>query len=376
MFCLKNPPQGGYPIELFESVVPEDLKCGICLNIVRDAIRCCDNEHVYCKGCLKKVVNMKCPACRDQFTPFTIRESKIVNRLISTLRVRCCTAIVEEDENDMAPKKQRQEVVDLTTVCDWMGCLGDLDRHVELCAYVVVNCQYNGCSLTFPRRYTQTHETICEWRENSCPLGCGQRFPIVSLLQHQNDMCSNRMSVCLNVGCEAQVMSKDMLLHTTTCDFQMRLDAKCTFDCERKSMPNHYLDTNVSFLFGLMVEKYIIISIGSKESKEEKRSVPFIAFGRVFKVGVKSYTGGYAIHFRQTSRVDGKMKVQYVIGNIFSGRCINYTSTYDFQDSTWGFYNMDLIPGNRLITEDLLTPQGGLQMRLILSKELSGSVVS
>ena len=114
--------QEGYDDERFESPVPENFHCNICLNVLRKPMQCVRNEHSFCKPCITRHLqetSQSCPTCIEPLTLETLRPSRIVTDLLSQLRIRC-------DNSDKG--------------CGESVRLEVLDVHVANCGFSAVPC--------------------------------------------------------------------------------------------------------------------------------------------------------------------------------------------------------------------------------------------
>ena len=82
--------EGGYPLEWFAGVVQERFKCGICHQVLREAVAT-SCGHIYCSGCLSWWIRHYgvCPLrCRELETD-SLKRVVQMDRLISGLAVHC-----------------------------------------------------------------------------------------------------------------------------------------------------------------------------------------------------------------------------------------------------------------------------------------------
>ena len=152
----KPPHPSGYDCEFVGEHPQEQYKCPICLLVLRDPqqVTCCGNS--YCKVCIDRVVKdgKPCPTCNA--VAFSIFPDKGLKRTLGGFRV-CCS---NKEEG-----------------CDWVGELGDIDRHLNLkpssewqhkgCPFEKVACIH--CTCFFQRRYIRDHQSKnCPKRQYSC----------------------------------------------------------------------------------------------------------------------------------------------------------------------------------------------------------------
>eukprot|EP01083_Nonionella_stella_P082855 228855_1 len=83
-------------------VNPEAAKtfeCAICYEILKKPVQIGCSDHVFCKGCIKKVVSpetqsIRCPICRVSCKTKSIRRVKFVERQINNLLVKCPNHVI------------------------------------------------------------------------------------------------------------------------------------------------------------------------------------------------------------------------------------------------------------------------------------------
>ena len=123
-------PAGGYDYD-FISSIPEELRCSICLQVLRDPnlTSCCGNR--YCNGCINRVLQkaMPCPLCQRR--DFSLMLDKMFVRKVNSLRVKCPNVHLG---------------------CEWCGDLGKVKEHQQSCNAVTVPCKFHsmGCGATVP----------------------------------------------------------------------------------------------------------------------------------------------------------------------------------------------------------------------------------
>ena len=141
----------GYEDERFQQIVSQSFHCIICTNVIKDAVMCPQNEHLFCRACITRYLmnSQKCPTCMEPLTVETLRQaSRGVKNLLSELKIRCeffdrgCGKFVE---------------------------LGDLERHVADCGFAPAVCSNEGCQLEVNKQDLLHHETaVCELRRVKC----------------------------------------------------------------------------------------------------------------------------------------------------------------------------------------------------------------
>eukprot|EP00601_Ochromonadales_sp_CCMP2298_P000067 CAMPEP_0173180936 /NCGR_PEP_ID=MMETSP1141-20130122/7001_1 /TAXON_ID=483371 /ORGANISM="non described non described, Strain CCMP2298" /LENGTH=317 /DNA_ID=CAMNT_0014103859 /DNA_START=105 /DNA_END=1058 /DNA_ORIENTATION=- len=125
---------GGYPTSIFLAPPPDDLKCTICMEVLRDPLQVCSDQHTYCRTCFASWRSHEtCPECR---APFSREEpARIIKNLIDQLDVRCPNA------------------------CEWTGHLNDCEAHMAACPCLEVSCPFvdAGCAFRAARRDMDDH---------------------------------------------------------------------------------------------------------------------------------------------------------------------------------------------------------------------------
>eukprot|EP00601_Ochromonadales_sp_CCMP2298_P031327 CAMPEP_0173346854 /NCGR_PEP_ID=MMETSP1144-20121109/12797_1 /TAXON_ID=483371 /ORGANISM="non described non described, Strain CCMP2298" /LENGTH=300 /DNA_ID=CAMNT_0014294211 /DNA_START=136 /DNA_END=1034 /DNA_ORIENTATION=- len=125
---------GGYPTSIFLAPPPDDLKCTICMEVLRDPLQVCSDQHTYCRTCFASWRSHEtCPECR---APFSREEpARIIKNLIDQLDVRCPNA------------------------CEWTGHLNDCEAHMAACPCLEVSCPFAdaGCAFRAARGDMDAH---------------------------------------------------------------------------------------------------------------------------------------------------------------------------------------------------------------------------
>ncbi len=210
--------------------------CSICLQVLRSPhlAGCC--SHNFCKKCIERVQTLgkPCPLCnRENFT-LTYNRDKDVS--LQQAEVYC-------------PHR--------TIGCEWRGKLEMLDTHINVnpkldkqlegCAFVEVQCFNDGCGQYFQRPLivkhqcgecplrvfscehcheyestyhdvTTNHWPVCKCYPLPCPHECRQEtIQRQNLEQHLNEECTLQEVECefKYAGCDAKLPRKDTLDHLT-----------------------------------------------------------------------------------------------------------------------------------------------------------------
>ncbi|XP_046864567.1 spermatocyte protein spe-26-like isoform X2 [Xenia sp. Carnegie-2017] len=147
MACRPNVYESGYEESRFKTAVDENFYCSICLNVMKDA-RMCHNQHSFCRECIEEHLRVnvqRCPQCQDDLTVATLHPARVINNMISKLKINC----------DYASRG-----------CPEFINVEDLERHVENCGFAPVLCSNERCGLEINKRDKIKHETeLCEYRK-------------------------------------------------------------------------------------------------------------------------------------------------------------------------------------------------------------------
>ena len=234
--AIRQPHRVGYDCEFVERPPKAvQCECPVCLLVLREPhqVTCCG--YSFCATCVKRVQNDKksCPTCNE--ADFTVFPDKRLKRSLNEYRVYCC---------------QRGEG------CDWVGELGELDRHLNLqplpekllvgCQFSEVDCTY--CVQPFQRRYVQAHQSDdCPKRPYACQH-CNKyaatfKATYEEVTQNHWPVCPFFPLSCPN-NCELVLQRQEVEHHVSNdcplthmqCDFHM---VGCEARLTRKDMPSH-----------------------------------------------------------------------------------------------------------------------------------------
>lgn len=92
MGSLQNEYESGYEESRFESPFNENSRCSICLNVLEDARMCQHNEHIFYHYCMEKHLQVnaqKYRECQETLTVATLLPARIINNMISKLKINC-----------------------------------------------------------------------------------------------------------------------------------------------------------------------------------------------------------------------------------------------------------------------------------------------
>ena len=157
--------QYGYEDSRFEKDVDENFHCSICYNVLKEPRTCRNNDHIFCLACISqhlKVNSQTCPECNEHLSVGMLRRPRVVNNVLSKLKINC----------DHASRG-----------CPEFTCLEDLKTHVANCGYAPVLCSNAECCMEINMQDKVRHETdVCEYRKVKCH-DCGQIQETVGRLE-------------------------------------------------------------------------------------------------------------------------------------------------------------------------------------------------
>ena len=177
--------KGGYHYTLVDQC-PSKYECPICLLVMREPhiVSCCGKK--FCKACMDKIPEKKCPICTQ---PFTSMREKELERQILDLKVKCST----ED-------------------CNWVGELRDISSHLEdQCQHFLVECSL-GCGLKMKRGDLSEHcQHHCTKRSVEAQLAS-----VVSKLERKiadlEGICRNQSKIIAQLDAEIKSSHANILL--------------------------------------------------------------------------------------------------------------------------------------------------------------------
>ena len=156
MACCPTEEKYGYEDCRFEKDVDENFHCSICYNVLKEPRTCRNNDHIFFLACITqhlKVNSQTCPECNEHLSVDTLRRPRVVNNILSKLKINC----------DHASRG-----------CPQFTCLEDLKTHVANCGYAPVLCSNAECGMEINKQDKVHHETeVCDYRKVKCH-DCGQ----------------------------------------------------------------------------------------------------------------------------------------------------------------------------------------------------------
>ena len=164
IFIVKIPLKINYydSNNIFGNIDISDLKCPICLNILKNPI-CCSSKkkaHFFCKECINKYLFGKdyCPICKKYFEYITQNE---INKYLYKLCFRCiyfnlgCNKVIRYLEyfkhiNNCKYKKDLYECnvekynynTKTFDICGFKGNIKEVENHFISCAFDIYKCLF------------------------------------------------------------------------------------------------------------------------------------------------------------------------------------------------------------------------------------------
>ena len=248
---------------VFVKKPPEEIQtdCLICLLVLREPaqMECCGK--VYCITCIREELRHRnmCPTCGPEVpNPIYFRDKRIKQSL-SGFRIHCIHFA----------KQGEGEVERGGGGCDWVGQLGDLERHLNKnppedtqmngCLFVEIKCKF--CGNQFQRSLIEDHQSNhCPERPYLCPF-CHHRSTYIEITEVHMQICP-----CFPVQCphcknifERQKLelhiSNECTLKPIVCDFHL---VGCQEELYRPQMEDHVRNNGVyhALLLAKFAEKH------------------------------------------------------------------------------------------------------------------------
>ena len=165
MACCPTQETYDYEDSRFKKDVDENFHCSICYNVLKEPRTRRNNDHIFCLACISqhlKVNSQTCPECNEHLSVDTLRRPRVLNNMLSKLKINC----------DYASRG-----------CPEFTCLEDLETHVVNCGYAPVLCSNAECGMEINKQEKVHHETeVCEYRRVKCH-DCGQIQEDVRMLK-------------------------------------------------------------------------------------------------------------------------------------------------------------------------------------------------
>ncbi len=211
---------GGWSSDRFDENM-ESFKCGICLEVQRDAMAS-DCGHSYCQLCITRSAHFfqnKCPSCRTITT-------------------------------QLAPDFKSRMIINGKPIrCKYEGCLfkdavSRIFQHEFICEYQLVSCK--DCKEMVCQKDMGLHlSETCEYRKIECTY-CEEPIPFLFMDKHIKKDCPLFVVQCQY--CPFSCIRKEFNVHKQEC-LECPMDCPyqrygCTFHSLRKEMKLHQQETD------------------------------------------------------------------------------------------------------------------------------------
>ena len=179
--------------------VLEELKCGICHDLVEDPVST-TCAHLFCRKCIHK--QQTCPMCR---TTLEIAADRRSEKVIMALSVKC-------------PLTEKG--------CEWKGELGNVEDHFEKnCEFHETDCP-EGCGevLKGPRDIVDKHLVYCGDFPLPCPAGCKSTRKRKEMKTHLSSECLEEVVPCKYalLGCNTTPKRRKIEKHASDDSFHIK----------------------------------------------------------------------------------------------------------------------------------------------------------
>ena len=199
---------------------PEEFICHITRELLQDPFqtRCCGN-HLSQEATKRLQRDQKlCPFCKQ---PLHVVPDKYFRRKVMELQVRCS-------------KK--------AAGCGWVGELGNLDHHLNVCQYIEIACP-NSCDGRVLRRDLDGHKANdCPKRQFACKH-CGYEATYQEITEDHLPKCKKYPLECPNSCGERDIERQHLHKHLHDCPLEViecEFDyAGCTEKVKRRKMQSH-----------------------------------------------------------------------------------------------------------------------------------------
>ena len=218
--CSQPSVDGGYDCVFIDRKFAEYYECTICSKVFRNPFQavCCGEN--FCEVCINKWREEKtaCPHCREDGFQVVINKDKV--REVKVLRVYCTNSRQQQEANSAG--REGREGGDRAGGCDWVGELGDLERHLNAnptpprtqmkgCLFVKVECKF--CHEQIMRCYLRHHQDNCQLRDYTCPY-CGYSDTYKFIEEQHLETCQMLPVPCDSCGLEIEKCNLEYHINT------------------------------------------------------------------------------------------------------------------------------------------------------------------
>ena len=212
MACCPTEEKYGYDDKRFQKDVDENFHCSICYNVLKDPRMCQNNEHMFCLACITQHLNVNsecCPECNEHLSVHTLRRARVVNKMLSKLKINC----------DYASRGCLQIIY-----------LEELETHVANCGYAPVLCSSPDCGIEINKQDKVHHESeVCGYRR--LIQGCGQIQETMKRVERNLLVMNRTVEACKEVKKFEQKMNENFATLT-----QMNLETKNKVEAVKAQM--------------------------------------------------------------------------------------------------------------------------------------------
>eukprot|EP01084_Bolivina_argentea_P175140 303346_1 len=261
-------------IHFVDNKETEKYFCAICQDIMTNPSQIgCTSSHVFCKECINQFMSqtndwiLKCPICTTPFVTNSVVEIPFIQRQINDLKVKCShsnhismpppnnnnqinSVEIHNSNNNkrrlqLANNSSKKRKLNESENCDWIGAWSDLNNHIKICPFEVINCEYaiNGCKHKIKRKDMKLHTNNCEYMQILCSKCKQKTVSRKQLSYHLSHECIMRMVKCKFNGCNKQMKQKYIDKHEKyECGYTMieckYMEYGCIF-IQRKDNESH-----------------------------------------------------------------------------------------------------------------------------------------
>jgi len=179
---------GGYPDTMAKNLENnQTLKCGICMNVLRDPLMCpyCTNN--FCTVCIKKWLNGQkktCPYCRKQIEEAVLISNRGLKDIINQEILISC--------------------INKKLGCTWQGKRVEMGLHLQdECSFGEIKCRFQQCGFRGRRKDIGIHEAACPNKTPQCP-NCLAYIKPEDAEKHEQLECPMRFVICEKCSLQVQ----------------------------------------------------------------------------------------------------------------------------------------------------------------------------
>lgn len=266
-FTWNPPEEGGYDAQ-FETPLPEDLTCPICMFAFREPIQT-ECGHQFCKTCIDRSIpcnrpgDVTCPVDREPQDRRKMFPDNNLKRKVLSLKVGCSNV-------------STNQISGLTEICQWKGELRHLDEHEFTCELALIKCTNFGCFKQVMRKLFDTHvKDLCDFTKCVCNY-CHNEVLRGELNQSHQVLCKRWPVSCVNNCGELNVPREAMADHLNVCAVSVLACCFQKYGCNfegNKAQREDHLKNNVEDHFRVLIEKSNAYEERIEELESKMRSM-------------------------------------------------------------------------------------------------------